>query len=71
VFRHPDAAPAGTGAALIGAAITSLHHGGERSLGLIVTDGNPARGVYERLGFAVTRVSVSVRIGAADRAAGD
>ena len=62
VFRHPDAAPPGTGAALIAAVVAALREDGERALGLMVTAANPARQVYERLGFDVVRTAVTVLV---------
>lgn len=51
VLRHPDPAWAGLGSRLLIHALAALAAEGEPSLGLAVTDGNPARRVYERLGF--------------------
>ncbi len=51
VFRLPGAAYGGLGAVLLRKAIASLAMTGEHSLGLVVTDGNPAARMYERLGF--------------------
>lgn len=70
VCRHPRAAPAGTGAALIGAAIASLRRAGERSLGLAVSVGNPAQGVYERLGFRAVTSGVTVVVPPVDSITG-
>ena len=51
VLRHPDPAWAGLGSRLLIHALAVLAADGEPSLGLAVTDGNPARRVYQRLGF--------------------
>lgn len=51
VFRHPDPAWAGLGAQLVERAIGALAAGGDTTLGLAVTAGNPAERVYRRLGF--------------------
>lgn len=55
VFRDPNASYRGLGTMLLRGAIASLSADGERLLGLAVTDGNPARAVYEKLGFHVVR----------------
>ena len=59
-FRHPTAAPQGTGAATIAAAIASLRSDGAPALGLAVSIANPAKFVYERLGFILVATAVSV-----------
>ena len=51
VWRDPASPTPGLGAALIGRALAMLCADGFETLGLAVTDGNPARRVYERLGF--------------------
>ena len=51
LFRLPGAAYRGLGAVLLQKAITSFALWGEPSLSLVVTDGNPAAQLYERLGF--------------------
>ncbi len=51
VWRDPTSSMPGLGAALIERALTMLWADGFETLGLAVTDGNPARHVYERLGF--------------------
>ncbi len=57
VFRHPD--HRGVGRALLerALAITDV-----RTLGLMVTEGNPARGLYERLGFRLVHTALVVQI---------
>lgn len=51
VLRQPGDRWAGLGALALRHALAALAAAGETSLGLAVTDGNPARRVYERLGF--------------------
>ena len=51
VFRDPQASPAGTGAALVAAALVALRDDDAPGAGIAVTAGNPAQLVYERLGF--------------------
>ncbi len=70
LFRAPWA-PAGTGAALLAAAIDAARRAGVTPLSLVVTDGNPAIRVYERLGFRALRRFRTVLVpetGAATRA---
>jgi GNAT superfamily N-acetyltransferase len=50
-FRAPEPAVRGIGAAMVIHAIRALRDAGETYFGLAVTDANPARRVYERLGF--------------------
>lgn len=52
VFRAPDPGLPGVGLAMLVRSLDVLRADGERSLGLAVTATNPARRVYERLGFA-------------------
>ncbi len=61
LFRHP-AAPRATGTALLAAAIQAAGEAGLHTLGLVVTDGNPALRVYERLGFVVVRRFLAVLV---------
>ena len=51
VFRAPDPGVPGVGRAMLVRALEVLHEDGESHLGLAVTATNPARRVYERLGF--------------------
>lgn len=51
VWRDRASPTPGLGAALIGRALAMLCADGFETLGLAVTDGNPARRVYEGLGF--------------------
>ena len=57
VWRDPGSPARGLGAALIGRALTMLHVDGFGTLGLAVTDANPARSIYEHLGFVHTSES--------------
>lgn len=61
LFRHPSA-PRGTGAALLGAALTAAADEGIERVGLRVTESNPARVLYERRGFTETRRLVAVLV---------
>lgn len=54
VFRRPEPRYAGLGALLLRRGLAQLAGEGRASLGLAVTDGNPARSFYERLGFRHT-----------------
>jgi GNAT superfamily N-acetyltransferase len=62
VFRDPNPRFAGLGAVMLrrALALATLH--GLPALGLAVTEGNPARRLYERLGFRHTRSSITVII---------
>ncbi|GII80315.1 hypothetical protein Sru01_52970 [Sphaerisporangium rufum] len=62
VFRDPDPRYAGLGAVMLrrALALATLH--GLPALGLAVTEGNPARRLYERLGFGHVRSAVTVGI---------
>jgi len=51
MFRAPDPPLPGIGAAVLTRSLEILAADGEPHLGLAVTDTNPARRVYERLGF--------------------
>jgi hypothetical protein len=51
VWRVPGESVPGTGAALIAQAMRLLDEDGLTTLGLAVSAGNPARRVYDRLGF--------------------
>ena len=60
VFRRPGAEQAGLGAALLRRVIATAAQDGISELGLSVSDGNPARRVYEKLGFYTTADLVTV-----------
>ncbi len=53
IFVEPSLSGQGLGAALISRAAHELARTGRLALGLAVTVGNPARRVYERLGFEI------------------
>ncbi|MFB7718522.1 GNAT family N-acetyltransferase [Nocardia sp. NPDC056100] len=54
VFRQPGPAYAGLGTLLLRCAISRASSAGLGTLGLAVTETNPAQAVYERLGFTRT-----------------
>jgi GNAT superfamily N-acetyltransferase len=65
LFRHPDA-PQGTGAALLAAALEQARADELPLVGLRVSDGNPARALYDRLGFRARQEVVTVLLAAGD-----
>jgi GNAT superfamily N-acetyltransferase len=62
LFRRPGDDLRGTGRALLQAGLAVATAGGLPALGLAVTEGNPARALYESLGFEHVRSSLSVVI---------
>ncbi|RAG82987.1 hypothetical protein DN069_24880 [Streptacidiphilus pinicola] len=62
IFRDPDDAPPGLGALLLRRALALTAKEGEPSLSLTVTEGNPARRVYERTGFTHSHSTVALRL---------
>jgi ribosomal protein S18 acetylase RimI-like enzyme len=62
VVRHPAGSPAGLGSALLATTMDRAAADGHPAIGLAVTHANPARRVYERLGFTVVRTAVTVAI---------
>ncbi|MEU7691395.1 MULTISPECIES: N-acetyltransferase [Microbispora] len=62
VFRHPDRSPRGLGALMLSATLARAGADGLSGLGLVVTEGNPARHLYKRLGFQVTDTTMTVAI---------
>ncbi|MFC5885821.1 GNAT family N-acetyltransferase [Kitasatospora sp. CM 4170] len=60
VFRHPDLGYPGLGRDLLRRALADTAATGAARVGLAVTEGNPARRLYEDLGFQVTRSSLTV-----------
>ncbi|OPG11732.1 GNAT family N-acetyltransferase [Microbispora sp. GKU 823] len=62
VFRHPDRSPRGLGALMLSTALVRAGADGLTGMGLVVTEGNPARRVYERLGFQVVAGTMTVMI---------
>ncbi len=67
ICRHQNPRYAGLGAALLRQVMAQLAADGESSLSLVVTEGNPARQLYERLGFryvsSFRKLSVPARPG--------
>lgn len=65
ICRDPSPRYAGLGSLLLTHVMVALAGSGETSLGLAVTEGNPAQAVYERMGFALAgsfrKVSVPAR----------
>ena len=53
IFRDPPNQHRGLGQHLLRRAIHALSLAGESTLTLVVSAGNPARSMYERLGFVV------------------
>ncbi len=62
VSRRPGAAYRGLGALLLRRMIAHLAADGFPQVGLTVTDGNPARATYDRLGFRPVLESLTVRL---------
>lgn len=60
VFRAPGPEYAGLGTALLKRSLSAAATAGVPSIGLSVTDANPARKVYQRLGFAIASSMVTV-----------
>ncbi len=67
ICRDPDPRYAGLGALLLRRVVAQLADDGESSLSLVVTEGNAARQLYERLGFryvsSFRKLSVPARPG--------
>jgi len=62
ICRRPEPPYRGVGAALLRLGMANLAAAGERSLSLAVTEGNPARATYERLGFRHAQTSWKVQV---------
>ncbi|MGW3245760.1 GNAT family N-acetyltransferase [Streptomyces sp. NPDC001070] len=60
VFRRPDPRCAGLGSRLLRRVLADAASRGLTRIGLAVSDANPPRRLYERLGFTVTRTSLTV-----------
>ncbi|HST83740.1 MAG TPA: GNAT family N-acetyltransferase [Kineosporiaceae bacterium] len=62
VFRSPGPNYAGLGEALLRRVLAAAARADVREVGLSVTDGNPARAVYQRLGFETVSSFVSLDV---------
>ncbi|WTZ28268.1 GNAT family N-acetyltransferase [Microbispora sp. NBC_01389] len=62
VFRRPEQSPRGLGALMLSTALVSAAADGLTMIGLVVTEGNPARRVYERFGFRGVDGAMTVQI---------
>lgn len=62
ICRDPDPRYAGLGRDLLLQVLTACSRAGESAVSLAVTEGNPARRLYESLGFAVVATTRKVRI---------
>ncbi len=60
VFRQPGARYAGLGASLLRRVLGAAAADGLTDISLVVSDANPARRVYEKLGFQLTGTSLTV-----------
>ncbi|MFE3902043.1 GNAT family N-acetyltransferase [Streptomyces sp. NPDC059153] len=60
VFRRPEARYAGLGANLLRRVLSAAAADGLADISLVVSDANPARRVYEKLGFQLTGTSLTV-----------
>lgn len=60
VFVHPRAQRRGVGGALLRRALAGAAQAGHATLGLVVSDGNPARAAYESVGFTHVRSGTNV-----------
>jgi ribosomal protein S18 acetylase RimI-like enzyme len=62
VFRQPGDRYAGLGSLVLRRALAAAAAAGLPRVGLAVSDGNPARRLYERLGFTVTETALTVAV---------
>jgi predicted N-acetyltransferase YhbS len=62
IARDPDSQYAGLGASMISSVMTALRKAGHQQAFLAVTDGNPARRVYERAGFVDVCLATSLKL---------
>ncbi|MGW2253067.1 GNAT family N-acetyltransferase [Kitasatospora sp. NPDC001660] len=62
VFRHPEHGYPGLGADLLRRAVAGTAERGLTEVQLTVTEGNPARRVYERLGFTLAQTALTVLV---------
>jgi GNAT superfamily N-acetyltransferase len=65
LFRLPGPEGRGLGAALLAAAAHGVRRAGGTTIGLAVTDGNPARVVYEKRGFVLFESAMTLLLPAA------
>ncbi|MFF3069267.1 GNAT family N-acetyltransferase [Kitasatospora sp. NPDC057904] len=70
VFRHPGRGYPGLGTDLLRRAVADCARRGLAEVQLTVTEGNPARRVYERLGFALVHTALTVIVPGGAPAAG-
>lgn len=70
VFRHPGRSYPGLGTDLLRRAVADCARRGLAEVRLTVTEGNPARRVYERLGFALVHTTLTVVVPGDAREAG-
>ncbi|MGW3229685.1 GNAT family N-acetyltransferase [Kitasatospora sp. NPDC001095] len=68
VFRHPERGYRGLGADLLRRAIGDAAARGLADVTLVVSEGNPARRLYESLGFLLQETSLTVVVPDADTA---
>lgn len=62
ICRLPERAYAGLGRFLLTRAMTALTASGEPTLSLAVTEGNPARRLYESVGFSAVATTTKLRL---------
>ena len=62
ICRHPDPAYTGLGRDLLQGVMRECRDAGEPTMSLAVTDGNPARQLYESLGFTVAASTSKLRL---------
>ncbi|MFF7146209.1 GNAT family N-acetyltransferase [Streptomyces nodosus] len=62
VFRQPGPCYVGLGAALLRRMLADAAASGLTEIGLVVSDANPARHLYEKLGFQLTSTSLTVLV---------
>lgn len=62
LFRRPDPGRAGLGGSLLRRVLAAVAAQGHTGTGLTVTDANPARRLYERLGFRIVGTRLAVLI---------
>lgn len=62
VFRHPGRAPRGAGRGLLARALAMAAADGLAALSLVVTEGNPARRIYDALGLRRVTSTINVTL---------